>query len=40
MVTSLKAAREYSLFCLSDDTIDYETFALLYNLNKSDNLDL
>ena len=40
MATSFRTAGECSLFCLSDDTIDYETFALLYELNKSTNLDL
>ena len=40
MVASLRIAGECSLFCLSDGTNNYEIFALLYDLNKSEYLYL
>ena len=40
MAATWKTARECTLFCLSDDTIDYNTFDLLYDLRQLyDNLD-
>lgn len=40
MAASLRIAGECYLFCLSNDTINCEIFTLMYDLNRSDNLDL
>lgn len=39
MAASLRIAGECYLFCLSNDTINCEIFTLMYDLNRSDNLD-
>ena len=39
-MTSFREARENCLFAYADNTIDCDTFALRYDINKSKNLDL